>query len=158
MLELTANILAIITVIASIVVGYIFSNNIASNKMTLLKAAQGTIKAVTSFGVLAFTVHIGLLLVNHEELVLIHFFGYCGLGTAILMLSSFLFNMCTLMRLSILYNFLVRECIIIQDNTDFFDGWLFEARLIMFIIGVILSTLLVKLEVNNKCSDCNINN
>lgn len=152
MTETIANSIAVILIIVSIILGINCVKNINSSKLSLLRTTQRLITSAVLLGTLSFTIHISLLIFwEIDEIITEQFFGPCAMGTVVLVISSFLFELCNTIKTSIIFNFLAKECVLLKDSTNFFDGWLDEVRIIMFVLGILFSYLLLTKAFKNNC-------
>lgn len=135
--------LSLLIIIVAIILGFWISKNNNKSKVSLVRTSQDIIRIATLLGTLALTLHIGLLLFDINEIITIQCFGLCAGGTAVLIVASFLFDMCIWSKLGIIFNFIAKECTILKLHTDIFNGWLMEARFIMFLSGLIISAGLI---------------
>lgn len=100
---------------------------------------------------LIMTVHCGLLILGVDINIAENAFGFSVLGCVMLLLFSHIFHFCWLHRCFVIYPTLVELCINIKP-LGFFDGWLTEARWMMFVLGCMpLIYLLTHFNKYRKC-------
>lgn len=132
-----------------VIAAYILRNFVRKGKAQQLRILQKILKIVVSFAMLAFTLHVALLLMNINEKYTLHLFGFCGAGAFMLIAASFVLELCWVFVASSIYCYLVNECIILQLD-GFFNSCLLQARIIVLTIGIFLTINLIR-KILNKC-------
>lgn len=130
----------LLLLIISIFIVKIFYNKCKTQQLRLI---QKILKIVVSLGLVFFTLHVGLLLININEKYTLHLFGFCGTGAILLVASALILELCWVFVGSSIYCYLVHECIILQID-GFFDGYLLESRITVFVIGLFLIINLIR--------------
>lgn len=99
-------------------------------------------KLLIALSCLIMTVHVAFVIMGINTPYAESICGYSVFGFVLLALAAWVFRLCWLSWLMIIYVHLVQQCIILQ-RLGFFDGFLYYERFVLLVLGCSLSLNLV---------------
>lgn len=96
------------------------------------------VKLLIALSCLIMTVHVAAVITGCNTPYAEAICGYSVFGFILLALAAWVFHLCWLSWLMIIYVHLVQQCIILQ-RYGFFDGFLYYERFVLLVMGCSLS-------------------
>ncbi len=120
--------------IAAIALGVVLRNYVRKGKALQLRTIQYLLRVLISVGTLWSVAHVILLFCGIEEPFYEQLFGFSFFGLVLLILSTYVLELCWVFKVCCVYCYLVSECIILQSG-DFFGSSVNLARAVVLAIG-----------------------